>query len=132
MNAEPELTRNQSLVLSTLERAEAPLGAYAILEMLRGQGLKAPLQVYRALETLIGQGLVHKVESLNAFVACAGGDRHLGETVAFAICEGCGQVTEFADSVVRDHALAWCRTRRFSPLRTTLEIRGRCASCAAG
>jgi Fur family zinc uptake transcriptional regulator len=39
-----KLTRNQELVLSTLEDAAQPLSAYGILDRLREHGLRAPLQ----------------------------------------------------------------------------------------
>src|SRR5690606_36153974 len=52
----PELTRNQSLVLGALTRAEGPLSAYTILDKLRDDGFRAPLQVYRALEKLLDAG----------------------------------------------------------------------------
>jgi Fur family transcriptional regulator, zinc uptake regulator len=80
-----DLTRNQSLVLKALEKSDAPLTAYFILDQLRSKGIKAPLQVYRALEKLVEQGLVHRVESMSAFMACRHQD-HLehGETAMCA------------------------------------------------
>src|SRR5690606_40848727 len=95
-----DLTRNQDLVLKTLNAADAPLSAYDILDRLRGEGLRAPLQVYRALEKLIEQGLAHRLESVNAFVCCAQAHGHAGSTTGFAICGKCGRVDEFADDVV--------------------------------
>ena len=80
-----DLTRNQSLVMKTLTSADAPLSAYTILDRLRDDGLRAPLQVYRALDKLTTLGLVHRLESLNAFVACAHPDCHEHALVAFAI-----------------------------------------------
>ncbi|MCB1460156.1 MAG: transcriptional repressor, partial [Nitratireductor sp.] len=65
------LTRNQLLVLNALVAAGGPLSAYGILDQLREEGFRAPLQVYRALEKLVDQGKVHRLESLNAFVACS-------------------------------------------------------------
>ena len=53
-------------------------------------GLRAPLQVYRALDKLVETGLVHRLESLNAFVACAHKHCHDDCASAFAICEKCG------------------------------------------
>lgn len=44
------LTPNQQAVWDTLSRAEAPLGAYALLDQLKGRNFRAPLQVYRALD----------------------------------------------------------------------------------
>lgn len=131
------LTRNQSLVFDVLEGSEAPMSAYTILDRLRDDGFRAPLQVYRALDKLTEFGLVHRLESLNAFVACAHrhdeccGAGHGHGTVAFAICENCGHVMEFHDHDV-DHRLAgWAEASGFKPAKTTIEIRGLCKVCAA-
>lgn len=126
-----DLTRNQTLVLDTLARADGPLSAYTILDRLRGDGFRAPLQVYRALEKLLGFGLVHRLESLNAFVACAHPHCHAQGLIAFAICEDCGQVDEFSDAVVRERLGAWSEDHGFRTEKTTIEIRGHCAACAA-
>jgi Fur family transcriptional regulator, zinc uptake regulator len=128
-----DLTRNQDLVLKTLNAADAPLSAYDILDQLRVEGLRAPLQVYRALEKLIDHGLAHRLESLNAFVCCANAEQHArtGGTAAFAICEGCGHVDEFADDVVEARLADWASQHGFTPTRTTIELRGRCRDCAA-
>lgn len=126
-----QLTRNQTLVLDALAKADGPLSAYTILDRLRGDGFRAPLQVYRALEKLLGAGLVHRLESLNAFVACAHPHCHEQGMIAFAICEGCGQVDEFSDAVVEERLGAWSKDNSFRTEKTTIEIRGRCASCIA-
>ncbi|TYR31537.1 transcriptional repressor [Mesorhizobium microcysteis] len=126
-----ELTRNQTLVLDTLAKADGPLSAYTILDRLRADGFRAPLQVYRALEKLLGFGLVHRLESLNAFVACAHPHCHAHGLIAFAICEDCGQVDEFSDEVVRERLGAWSSQNGFKAEKTTVEIRGHCASCLA-
>lgn len=129
--SEQALTKNQKLVFDALSGAEGPLSAYSILDELRGDGLKAPLQVYRALDKLIEFGLVHRLESINAFVACAHPHEHETHMIAFAICEKCGQVSEFSDEVVEARLGDWAHGHRFAPARTTIEIRGVCAECAA-
>lgn len=125
-----DLTRNQELVLGALQHAPAPLSAYDILDRLRGDGLRAPLQIYRALEKLVERGLAHRLESLNAFVACADAHCHRKGLIAFAICEGCGKVDEFADAVIEERVGGWAAQTGFRVERTTMEIRGRCAGCA--
>jgi Fur family zinc uptake transcriptional regulator len=128
-----DLTRNQSLVFDALNKAQAPLSAYSLLDQLREHGFRAPLQVYRALDKLQEAGLVHRLESLNAFVACAHkhgehhGHRH-GLT-AFAICDKCGQVDEFADDEIEARLKGWANESGFRADKTTIEIRGHCASC---
>ena len=125
-----DLTRNQELVLGTLAHAEGPLSAYDILDRLRGDGLRAPLQVYRALDKLTERGLAHRLESLNAFVCCADAKRHAAGTIAFAICEHCGRVEEFADPTLEGHLKKWSKGSGFKPNRTTIELRGLCKNCA--
>lgn len=125
-----DLTRNQDLVLKTLNHAEGPLSAYDILDKLREDGLRAPLQVYRALDKLIEQGFAHRLESLNAFVCCADAGCHEGaKMAAFAICSNCGRVDEFTDPEVVERLSGWARQAGFGLERTTIELRGRCAEC---
>lgn len=132
MSVKAELTRNQALVLDKLGEAEGPLSAYALLDRLRDEGFRAPLQVYRALERLTQAGLVHRLESLNAFVACCGGHghSHAGGMTAFAICEKCGQVAEFSDEGMADRLEEWVGGSGFKPNRAVIEFRGLCADCA--
>ncbi len=129
MSTSPPLTRNQALVYEALEAAGQPLSAYTILDRLRGHGFRAPLQVYRALEKLQESGLVHRLESINSFVACAHPHPHEHGMTAFAICETCGRAEEFADPQVQERLAEWSSTHGFHAARTTLEIRGECRDC---
>lgn len=125
-----KLTRNQSLVEGTLASAASPMTAYQILDALRADGLNAPLQVYRALDKLVHYGLVHRLESINAFVACQQHDCHDTRRVAFAICDECGDVREFPVASVSKHLEHWAKSEDFELVSTVLEIRGRCSRCA--
>lgn len=128
----PQLTKNQGLVFDVLTKAEAPLSAYTILDKLRDSGFRAPLQVYRALDKLLEYGVVHRLESINSFVACAhpNEDCHTHGLVAFAICEGCGQVIEFHDHEVDHRLMDWLKSHKFKAEKATIEIRGHCATCS--
>lgn len=128
-HAHAELTRNQALVRNVLSAANAPLSAYAILDRLRDEGFRAPLQVYRALDKLVGYGLVHRLESLNAFVACRHPDCESHETAAFAICEQCGGVAELEDAALIARVGALAQEAHFALKKTTIELRGVCARC---
>jgi Fur family zinc uptake transcriptional regulator len=128
-HAPADLTRNQGLVLGKLTESVGPLSAYDILDRLRGDGLKAPLQVYRALDKLVERGLAHRLESLNAFVACADAHCHRKGTLAFAICEDCGKVDEFSDDVLQERLAGWAEAAGFKRSRTTIELRGQCKAC---
>ncbi|MCP5084540.1 MAG: transcriptional repressor [Alphaproteobacteria bacterium] len=124
------LTKNQEMVLGALSHAKAPMSAYAILDELRSEGFRAPPQVYRALEKLVAGGLVHRLESLNAFVACSHEDCHTSGLIAFAICEQCGLVSEFSDQAVSTRLTHWIADHKFTNTKTTIEIRGDCGTCS--
>ena len=127
-----DLSKNQSLVLHALEQADAPLSAYSILDLLRDKGFRAPLQVYRALEKLIEFGMVHRLESLNAFVACRRPDDDDHHAVAFTICETCGQVSEISDQSLTRRLLSLSKETGFQVNKLTLELRGLCQQCQSG
>lgn len=124
-----DLTKNQALVMGALSGSDGPLSAYTILDQLRDEGFRAPLQVYRALDKLVEFGLVHRLESLNAFVAC----RHPGceshETIAFMICETCGQVNEITDKTLAKRLNHLAAEAGFALKKSTVELRGICATC---
>ncbi len=126
-----KLTRNQHLVLDDLLRQTTPITAYEILDHLREFGFRAPLQVYRALDKLADMGVIHRLESLNAFVACNHDHKDAMETVAFCICDQCNTVSELADAEMTSRLSFLCSGSGFKASRTTLEIRGRCAHCAS-
>ncbi len=128
----PTLTKNQNLVFETLSEAQIPLSAYTILDRLRDAGFRAPLQVYRALEKLRDYGLVHRLESVNAFVACRHSNCHGTGLISFAICRCCDHVEEFADDVVTNRLTSWTNARDFKVEQTTIEISGLCGRCAVG
>jgi Fur family transcriptional regulator, zinc uptake regulator len=125
MTKRPDLGPNEHAVLTVLKSGHRPLSAYAILERLQGTKIKAAVQVYRATEKLASQGLVHRLESLNAFVACdcAHGDASAG----FMVCTCCGEVKEFDASrsvhVAADHADGF---RIETP---SVELKGLCSLC---
>ena len=125
----PDLTRNQSLVMGALAHADGPLSAYSILDRLRDEGFRAPLQVYRALDKLVEFGMVHRLESLNAFVACRHPEYECHEMIAFTICEACGQVTEISDDTLARRLKTLVREAAFALKTSTVELRGLCRAC---
>jgi Fur family zinc uptake transcriptional regulator len=130
MSAEqPPLTRNQNLVLEALSESSGPLSAYGILDRLRDDGFRAPLQVYRALDKLVEFGLVHRLESLNAFVACRHPENETHESAVFTICESCGGVGEIADDGLSGRLRALARGGGFELRKSVVELRGTCRDC---
>ena len=69
--------------------------AYDLLDRIQPEvGSPKPPTVYRALEFLSRLGLVHRVEALNAFIACD--HEHTGHLAEFFICEKCDTVEELS------------------------------------
>lgn len=104
------LPRNQVTVLDAL-RAEPgrALSAYELLARLEPVGMRGPQTIYRALDSLVAAGLVHRIKSLNAFIACShvhpSGERHdhrghNDHRPAFAVCRDCGAVKELEDDAL--------------------------------
>jgi Fur family zinc uptake transcriptional regulator len=111
-----------------LVEAAVPLKAYDLISsFVGGRGVAGPPTVYRALEFLISEGLVHRIESLNAYLACDG--RHGHGSAEFLICECCGRVAELpnglwapVEAVAAEHG--------FRIDRIVVEAAGFCANCA--
>ena len=126
----PKLTKNQSMVMKALSKASGPLSAYTILDQLRSKGLRAPLQVYRALDKLVEFGMVHRLESMNAFVACRHPDGESESMVAFTICESCGEVTEISNDGFDSQLHKLAGGAGFNVKKSTVELFGQCEACA--
>jgi len=116
-------------VLQALLSSHRPLGAYEVIEELaKAMPRPAPITVYRALDFLIENGLVHRIESRNAFLACAH-DHGTTAMVAFLICERCGLVGEIPAAPVAQSLNAAARASGFQPKLSVIEIAGICAHC---
>jgi len=124
-----QLTELRRQVLELVLRAEQPVGAYALLDQLRGSRAGvAPPTIYRALDFLLEQGLVHRIERLNAFIGCAAaGHAHSHQ---FLICKTCGTTEELHDHATEAALAAAAGGRGFRPARMTVEMEGVCAGCA--
>ncbi len=116
-------------VLQALLSQHRPLGAYDIIEHLaRDMPRPAPITVYRALDFLMDNGLVHRIESRNAFLACAHNHDALS-MVAFLICEHCGSVGEIPATPIAQSINAAARGSGFAPKLSVVEITGTCVHC---
>lgn len=117
------------IIVEALRGVGRPVSAYELIEEVRGKGVTAPPTVYRALQRLIDDGLAHRLESLNAFVAC-NHPHHAGKAV-FAICDACGTVKEFDSAAAIKALQTWANAAKFQVRSMTLELRGRCSTCTA-
>ncbi|HWK55099.1 MAG TPA: Fur family transcriptional regulator [Hyphomicrobiales bacterium] len=126
------LTPIRAQVLSLIAKAGKPVKAYELLEWARsgkGVGADAPPTIYRALDFLMANGFVHKLQSVNAFVACHH-PNSAQHSVPFLICDRCHNAVELEDLEVVAQLDARAKALGFQPQAQTLEVHGLCAECA--
>lgn len=123
------LPKNQSLVLSALQKSAGPRTAYELLDTLRDAGFRAPLTVYRALDGLQTKGLVHRIEGMKAFVACSEHDHDHHTKPGFAVCDDCGAVSEIEDAGLEALIGKLAARAGFAVDRSSVELFGRCSQC---
>lgn len=124
-----QLTDIRRRVLEILLQQHKALGAYEILDTLREEGRAAqPPVAYRALDFLVAHGFAHRVERLNAFVACA----HPGKahSAAFLICRSCKKVAEIEGA--RQALASAAQETGFELEAAVVEAEGICPNCADG
>jgi Fur family zinc uptake transcriptional regulator len=125
------LTPLRRRILEILTQAAQPVKAYDLIAALRLPGRRdtTPATVYRSLEFLRDKGLAHRVNALNAYVACSG-NIHAEHLFILFICRACRKTTELDDP-------ALCATlihhlnHHGLPQTDSIEIQGLCPACAA-
>lgn len=121
-------TKVRRRTLGILLESHTAMGAYDVLDRLKLEGLgsKPPI-AYRALGFLLDNGFIHRIERLNAYVACShpGAYHH----PAFLICTDCGSIAETSVSPNTDALSKTARQNGFQIQHTTLEAEGRCPGC---
>lgn len=127
------LTAPRRRVLEQLLEAGAPVKAYDLIAGFGGEaggGPAKPPTVYRALEFLSRQGFAHRIESLNAYVACrhSAAEGAATHAAAFLICDCCGATRE-VDPAVLDSLGGAADAAGFSVTGVTIEAHGLCADC---
>lgn len=117
-------------VLEILLSDHRARGAYEILDILRSEGLGSqPPVAYRALEFLVAHGFAHRIEKLNAFIAC--GYSANAHTPAFLICRNCDAVAE-TDAAPKQSAVGrTAKAAGFQIEHAVVEIEGLCPKCQA-
>ena len=122
------LTPLRRKVLELLMDEPGPAKAYDLLPKLDTEkGQAKPPTIYRALDFLVRMGLAHRIESLNAFVACDVGA--CARSTIFLICEKCGGAEEFdAGHALVDLTEAASKDG-FAIKRTMIEASGGCSTC---
>jgi len=123
-----QFTPVRKRVLEFLLQAHRAMGAYQILDQLREDGFKhQPPVAYRALDFLVARGFAHKIEKLNAFIACA----HLGlhHSPAFLICRRCASVAETRVDETRGPLSDVANSAGFVIEKAVIEAEGICPNC---
>lgn len=124
-----EVSPKTRKVFDFIESSKSPLGAYDLLndQSLRAIGFKAPTQIYRALKQLLELQLIHRVESLNAFVACC--TEHEKGPSILAICDSCGQVQDIPAEDIAAQVTKEV-VKKFPGLKElNIELKGVCEEC---
>ncbi|MGF1552065.1 MAG: Fur family transcriptional regulator [Paracoccaceae bacterium] len=118
-------------VLAILLESHRALGAYDILRRLDGAGRSAqPPVAYRALAFLQAHGLVHRVERLNAYVACprpTGAESH---DATLLVCRDCRLVVETPGRPAAAALAEAAAAAGFGVEATTIEAVGLCRDCS--
>ena len=106
------------------------IGAYTILDRLRKNGFGSqPPIAYRALDFLTTHGLAHKVEKLNAFIACThASQKHMP---GFLICRICSSVAETTLNTTKSALGHVARESKFRIEEFVMESEGVCSLCSA-
>lgn len=128
-NRGQKMTRIRRKVLRLLLESGEPAKAYDLLANLDGEGSAKPPTIYRALDFLQDVGLAHKIESLNAYVAC--GHASHSHSAVFLICDTCGSAEELHAVTTSAAIEAETRAAGFRISHATLEAHGKCRQCAA-
>mgnify|MGYP001801504375 CR=1 FL=1 len=123
-----KLTPIRRRSLEILLAEHRALGAYDLLAILAKEGLgAAPPVAYRALDFLTAAGFAHKIEGLNAYIACA----HFGadHAPAFLICTSCKSVAEAETDATESQLGDVARATGFTIRHTVIEALGLCPNC---
>lgn len=124
------LTPIREQVLQLLAEHGKPVKAYDLLDMMQSRiGANAPPTVYRALDFLLAHGFIHKLASINAYVACH--HPSIGHSVPFLICDNCQSAIELEDDSIAEGLLHKARALGFVARAQVLEVHGLCRRCAA-
>ncbi|MDR0356559.1 MAG: transcriptional repressor [Deltaproteobacteria bacterium] len=127
-----QLTDIRRLILGLLLKTGQPVKAYDLIEEAGRLGRKmTPTTIYRALDFLIDNGLVHKVNALNAYVACTEQSVPLVHEPLLLVCPDCRKTSEINDPDLMDSIFAKLESLGFSISGGSIEVHGQCRSCSS-
>ena len=123
------ITPPRLYTLEVIAGSPTPLTAYEVLDALGAKLEKPkPPTAYRALEFLSQHGFIHRIESLNAYVACGEDHHHRGSQ--FMICDSCGRVEEVHLCHIPKELETQAAEKGFTLSHWNAELHGRCGKCS--
>jgi Fur family transcriptional regulator, zinc uptake regulator len=122
----------RAAVYDVIVGTESALSAYDIADRMSARLTRriAPNTVYRILDLFLAHNIVSRIESKNAYVACAHPDAK--EDCIFLVCERCGTTSHRDDVEIGAKVRQMAAQTGFQPRRPVIEVHGLCASCLAG
>ncbi len=123
------MTEPRARVLSALAKDKQPMGAYQIINLLSSQTEKvSPPTIYRAIEFWHKHGFIHRIESMNAYVACCEHQHH--ENFCIFICSNCNTTQELNMKCLPGPVTHDIKNRHLTITNSVTEIRGKCSQCS--
>ena len=121
-------TPSRRRVLELVCQYSEPVGAYALLDDLKSDGVSAaPPTVYRALDFLLDNGLIHRLATNNTYLACAHPqEQHEG---VFLVCSSCGITREVHTRGVMSAIKRSAKEYNFKVTHASVEVTGICDRC---
>ncbi|WP_028884491.1 transcriptional repressor [Taylorella asinigenitalis] len=128
------LTPIRSQVLILLLQAARSLKAYELLDMMKAHHKSSqPATVYRALDFLVQEGFVHRVDTINGWVACNNFDHEDEESQddisVIAVCSRCNKVQELDPTDISPFITSLLESAGFENRSPKTEIRSICSEC---
>ncbi len=121
-------TEPRERVLSLLLSRHEPLGAYQILKLLSSKQAKIkPPTVYRAIDFWKKNGFIHRIESMNAYIACCEHKHH--QNFCIFICNQCNKVSELTLETLSQSITNIIKDKSIVITRSTTELFGSCFEC---
>jgi len=122
-----QFTQPREKVLNVLLNSQQPMGAYDVLSALTTNKYKPnPPTIYRAIDFWLAHGFIHKIMSLNAYVACT--HTHDHHQVELLICDTCKDVQETHLHLLSDKMTNQA-LHGFAANKILTEIHGVCYKC---
>lgn len=122
------LTSLRRRILQQILKTEGVIKAYDLIHDLSSHDHRVkPPTVYRGLAFLLEQGFIHRIESLNGFVAC----NHPGEAheTLLMICDRCGHIDEMHPEQISEALQEAADRQGFAIETKVVELHGSCRAC---